>query len=191
MIKKIFIAILFFLITSCDQGSQGQSNSSNLSIIKVFSSLTCPHCADFHEKIFDNLDREYIAVGKIKFRHIAFPLDLAALNAEKILRCKSEQDIDYQLLSEIYKKQNKWAVGSDIKLINISIKEIGKKFNLKEDEMNSCLEDKNLEDKILNERIEAQKNYKISSTPTIYINDKKYEGKRDYKSLKKEIDKVL
>ena len=69
MIKKIFIAILFFLITSCDQGSQGQSNSSNLSIIKVFSSLTCPHCADFHEKIFDNLDREYIAVGKIKFRH--------------------------------------------------------------------------------------------------------------------------
>ena len=57
--------------------------------------------------------------------------------------------------------------------------------------MNSCLEDKNLEDKILNERIEAQKNYKISSTPTIYINDKKYEGKRDYNSLKKEIDKVL
>ena len=191
MIKKMFTAILFFLIASCDQVSQGQSNSINLNTIKVFSSLTCPHCADFHEKIFDNLDREYIAVGKIKFRHIAFPLDLAALNAEKILRCKSEQNIDYQLLSEIYKKQDKWAVGSDIKLINISIKEIGKKFNLKEDEMNSCLEDKNLEDKILNERIEAQKNYKISSTPTIYINDKKYEGKRDYNSLKKEIDKVL
>ena len=57
--------------------------------------------------------------------------------------------------------------------------------------MNECLVDKIIEEKILNERIEAQKNYKISSTPTIYINEKKYEGKRDYKSFKKAIDKLL
>ena len=57
--------------------------------------------------------------------------------------------------------------------------------------MNSCLADKNLEEKILKERIEAQKNYKVKSTPTIYLNKKKYEGKRDYKSFKKAIDKLL
>ena len=57
--------------------------------------------------------------------------------------------------------------------------------------MNKCLADKSLEEKILNERIEAQKNYKISSTPTIYVNEKKYDGKRDYKSFKKTIDKLL
>ena len=57
--------------------------------------------------------------------------------------------------------------------------------------MNRCLVDKDLEKKILNERIEAQKNYSVKSTPTIYLNKKKYEGKRDYKSFKKEIDKLL
>ena len=57
--------------------------------------------------------------------------------------------------------------------------------------MNKCLADKELEKKILNERIEAQKNYKVSSTPTIYLNEKKYEGKREYNAFKKEIDKIL
>ena len=57
--------------------------------------------------------------------------------------------------------------------------------------MNKCLVDKDLEETILNKRIEAQKNYKVRSTPTIYLNKKKYEGKRDYKSFKKAIDKLL
>ena len=82
-------------------------------------------------------------------------------------------------------------MGSQIEVINESIKKIGKDFNLTEDQMNSCLTDKDLEKKILNERIESQKNYKVKSTPTIYLNQKKYEGKRDYKSFKKAIDKLL
>jgi len=94
-------------------------------------------------------------------------------------------------LTEIYKEQNKWAVGSDIKVINESIKKIGIKFNLTENQMNNCLADNDLEEKILNERIESQKNYNVKSTPTIYLNKKKYEGKRDYISFKKEIDKLL
>ena len=94
-------------------------------------------------------------------------------------------------LTEIYKKQNKWSVGTNIKVINESIKKIGKNFNLTEDQMNRCLADESLEEKILNERIEAQKNYKVKSTPTIYLNKKKYEGERDYKSFKKAIDKLL
>jgi protein-disulfide isomerase len=159
--------------------------------VKVFSSLTCPHCADFHGKIYEDLKKEYISFGKVKFEHVGFPLDLAALNAEKILQCGNSSLTDFKFLTEIYKKQNKWAAGSDIKIINNSIKDIGKMFALTEDEMNNCLTDQSLEEKILNERIEAQKNYKISSTPTIYINDKKYEGKRNYKSFKKAIDKLL
>ena len=94
-------------------------------------------------------------------------------------------------LTELYKKQNKWAAGLDIKVINESIKKIGKEFNLTDTQMNKCLINKDLEDKILNERIEAQKNYKIKSTPTIYLNKKKYEGKRDYKSFKKAIENLL
>ena len=135
--------------------------------------------------------KKYINFDKIKFEHHSFPLDLAALNAEKILQCNTSSQVNFVFLSEIYKKQNKWSSGTDISTINNSIKAIGKKFNLTEDEMNRCLADKDLEEKILNERIEAQKNYKVSSTPTVYVNKKKYKGSIDYTSFKKVIDKIL
>jgi len=191
IIKNIFLLFFFFITVNCDQSSQSKNNANKIVIVKVFSSLTCPHCADFHLKIYEKLEREYISVGKVKFEHHSFPLDLSALNAEKILQCNANSQINFKFLTEMYNKQTKWAVGSDINKINNSIKVIGKKFTLKEDEMNKCLADKGLEEKILNERIEAQKNYKISSTPTVYINEKKYEGSRDYKSFKKAIDKFL
>ena len=191
IIKNIFLLSLFFLFINCDQSSQSKNNSNNIITVKVFSSLTCPHCADFHGKIYEELEKEYISVGKVKFEHHSFPLDLSALNAEKILQCGADSQINFKFLTELYKRQNKWASGSDIRIINDSIKAIGKEFALGEDEMNKCLADKNLEEKILNERIEAQKDYKVSSTPTIYINEKKYKASRDYKSFKKVIDKLL
>jgi protein-disulfide isomerase len=196
MIKKnLTLFILFFSILN-----PLFANESNLLTIgsvdskvtiKVFSSLTCPHCASFHEKIFKKLKNEYIDTGKVKFEHHGFPLDLAALNAEKLLRCVNNKEKSFELLDEIYKEQNQWAVGSDINKINESIKKIGLRFKLKEDIIDKCLQDEKVADQILNERINAQKNYKISSTPTIYINKKKYEGKHDFKSFKKSLEKLL
>ena len=191
IIKNIFLISVLFIFTNCDQPTQSKNSSNDIVIIKVFSSLTCPHCADFHGKIYEELKKEYINMGKVKFEHHAFPLDLAALNAEKVLQCTNDSKNNMSFLTEIYKKQNKWAVGSDIKIINKSIKKMGKEFNLTENQMNKCLTDKDLEKKILNKRIQAQKNYKVNSTPTIYLNKKKYEGKKDYKSFKKAIDKLL
>ena len=191
IIKNIFLLSLFLIAVNCDQSSQSKNKNNSMVIVKVFSSLTCPHCADFHGKIFEELKEEYISIGKVKFEHHSFPLDLAALNAEKILQCNANSQVNFKFLTEIYKKQNKWAIGTDINIINTSIKSIGKDFDLTEGEMNKCLASKELEEKILNERIEAQKNYKISSTPTIYLNEKKYEGSRNYKSFKKAIDKLL
>ena len=190
-IKNIFLIYLFFILVSCDQVSQSKNSSNSIVVVKVFSSLTCPHCADFHGSIYKKLAKEYISIGKVQFEHHAFPLDLAALNAEKILQCKAGTQTNMNFLTKIYKKQNEWAAGSDIKAVNESIKKIGKEFDLTENQMNACLANKSLEEKILNERIEAQKNYKVKSTPTIYLNKKKYEGKRNYKSFKKEIDKLL
>jgi protein-disulfide isomerase len=191
IIKNIFLISLFFIFVECDQTTQSKNSNNSIVVVKVFSSLTCPHCADFHRTIYEKLENEYINIGKVKFEHHAFPLDLAALNAEKILQCTTDTQTNMDFLTEMYKKQNKWAVGTDIKIINESIKKIGGEFNLTEGQMNKCLNNKDLEEKILNERIEAQKNYKIKSTPTIYLNKKKYEGKRDYNSFKKAIDKIL
>ena len=195
MTRKIINIIFFILIASKAIASEDSvlkiGNEEAKITVKVFSSLTCPHCATFHLNIYSKLKNQFIDKNLVKFEHHGFPLDLAALNAEKILRCEKNNQLKFQLLSEIYKKQNKWAVGSDINKINESIKKIGLNFNLKENDMNKCLKDDNAQDEILNERIEAQKKYKIQSTPTVYINEKRYEGNHEYKIFKKEIEKSL
>ena len=191
--KFIKTTLLIFLITTSYSESKILSiGSANAKVtVKVFSSLTCPHCATFHNSIFNKLKEDYIDKGLVKFEHHAFPLDLAALNAEIVVRCTANNDEKFKLLEEIYKKQSSWAVGSDINKINTLIKKVGSNFNLSEDKMDACLKDTNVQDIILNERIEAQKKYKIDSTPTIFVNEKKYLGKVDYKNFKKIIDKNL
>ena len=190
----IYIALFFFLITfSVNAENKILSIGSNNAkiTVKVFSSLTCPHCANFHTNIFEKLKEEYINHNLVRFEHHSFPLDLGALNAEIIVRCHLDNNKRFKLLGEIYKKQNKWAVGSDINVINELIKKIGLDSGLSDAKMNKCLEEDSVQDQILNERIEAQKKYKIQSTPTIFINENKYENDHDYKSFKKVIDKLV
>ena len=171
ILKTVFVLIFIF---------SAQAESKILSIgspdakvtVKVFSSLTCPHCATFHTSIFNKLKKEYIDEGLVRFEHHAFPLDLAALNAEVVVRCQTDNEKKFKLLEEIYNKQTFWAVGSDINKINDLIKKVGLDFDLTEEKMNACLENSNVQDEILNERIEAQKKYKIESTPTIFVNEK-------------------
>ena len=192
---KFFYKILFFIFLTFSVNAENKilaaGDPGAKIIIKVFSSLTCPHCANFHTNIFENLKNEYVDKGIVRFEHHSFPLDLAALNAEIIIRCHSNNNKRFQLLGEIYKKQNQWAVGSDIIKINDSIKKIGLKSGLDINKMDNCLKNENTQDFILNERIEAQKKFKISSTPTIYINDRKYKDEHDYNSFKKYLEKLL
>ena len=194
-INNLFCKILFFILFAFSVNAENKileiGKSDAKITVKVFSSLTCPHCANFHENIFENLKKEYIDKGIVKFEHHSFPLDLAALNAEIIIRCHTDNNKKFQLLGEMYKKQSQWAVGSDINIINESIKKIGLDSGLKNNKMDDCLNSEIAQDEILNERIEAQKQYKIQSTPTIYINKKKYKGEHKYKPFKKAIEKLL
>ena len=175
-IYKIIFFVLILFPVNAENKALNIGNIDSKITIKVFSSLTCPHCANFHKNIFEELKKEYIDNGSVRFEHHAFPLDLAALNAEVIVRCHADKNKKFQLLGEIYKKQKRWAVGSDINIINELIKKIGLESGLENAKMDKCLKDEEVQDQILNERIEAQKKYKIKSTPTIYINEKKYEG---------------
>ena len=188
---KLFFLIFFTSIVQAESKILSMGSPDAKVTVKVFSSLTCPHCASFHTEVFNNLKKEYIDKGLVRFEHHAFPLDLAALNAEIVVRCQTNNDKKFELLEEIYKKQKFWAVGSDINKINSLIKKVGVSFDLSEDKMNTCLNDDITQDEILNQRIEAQKKYKIESTPTIIINEKKYTNKVDYKKFKKIIDKNL
>ena len=188
---KIFLIIFLSFVVSAESKILSIGNINAKVTVKVFSSLTCPHCANFHNTIFENLKKDYIDKGLVKFEHHAFPLDLAALNAEVVIRCQANDDKKFKFLDEIYDKQKIWAVGSDINKINELIKNIGLKFDLSNDQMDDCLKSEAAQDEILDQRIDAQKKYKIESTPTIIINGKKYTSKVDYETFKKIIEKNL
>jgi len=194
-ISKIFFNLIFLWIIAFSAEAENKILSKGKGdakvVVKVFSSLTCPACANWHSKIFYQLKKDFIDEGLVKFEHHPFPLDLAALNAEIILRCHVDNNNRFELLSKIYEKQSIWAVGSDINKINDSIKKIGSQVGLGGDEMNRCLENDKFQDEILNQRIEAQKKYKIEATPTVFVNNKKYTGKSDYLKFRKVIEKNL
>ncbi len=189
-----FKTLLIYLITLSVYAENNilSIGSTNAKVtVKVFSSLTCPHCASFHNEIFNNLKNDFIDNGLVRFEHHAFPLDLAALNAEIIVRCHVDNIKKFKLLDKIYEKQKVWAVGSDIDKINELIKKVGLETDLENKKMDECLADEEAQNNILNQRINAQKNYKIESTPTIFINEKKYSSRVDYEEFKKAIEKKL
>jgi len=158
--------------------------------IKVFSSLTCPHCANFHIEVVPEIKKKYIESGKAQIIFIDFPLDQAAFNASKLLHCL-DQKKQISFLDIIYETQNKWASGSSINDINKNLKKIAKDFGISSEQFDTCLVNKVISDKILNDRIEANKKYSIDSTPTIIINEKKLEGSANFKNIKKKMEKII
>ena len=194
--KKIIIFFIFLLfqtsIVSADSANEIKrimigNKDAKITII-TYESLTCSHCANFHINVYPELKRDYIDTGiaKIEFRH--FPLDIAAFNASKISQCKN--DGRSEILDSLYLNQTKWVKGKTIEEVNENLKKFLKSegFNL---DFNKCTTNKNIEDFILNDRIEGVKKFKVNATPTIIINDEKFEKSLNYKNLKKTVQKLI
>ena len=190
--KKIFIILVLILSFSTDVIAEIQrivSGNKNAKVtIIAYESLTCSHCADFHKDIYPKLKKEYLDTGlvKIEFRH--FPLDMAAFNASKIAQCKNDQNL--KILEKLYLNQKMWLKGNTIEQININLKTLIKNEGFEVD-FEKCINDKEIEDYVLNDRIEGTKNYNINSTPTIIINEKKFEKSLNYKNLKNSLEKLI
>lgn len=165
---------------------EGNENSE-IKII-VYESLTCGHCANFHNNVYPDLKREFIDTSLISIEFKNFPLDLAALNASKLAHCKN--DGSSMVLHYLYKFQSEWIKGSNILDINNNLKKILQSKNI-DLNFESCINDKNIEDFILEERISGSRQFDIQSTPTLIINNKKFEKKLNFKNLKKTIEKML
>jgi protein-disulfide isomerase len=160
---------------------------AKVSII-VYESLTCGHCAEFHKEVYPKLKKDFIDNGLAKIQFRSFPLNLAAFNASKIAHCKNDGKSD--LLHFLYENQKKWVRGETIEDINKHLKNLVLK-NESELDFESCLIDKNIEDHVLNDRISGVKKFNIDSTPTLIINDKKFDNPHNYKKLKKTIEKLI
>ena len=156
--------------------------------IIVYESLTCGHCADFHKEVYPKLKKDFIDNGFVKIEFKSFPLDLASLNASKIAHCKNDGKSD--LLHFLFENQKKWVRGETIEDLNKHLKNLVLKNEIGLD-FENCLVDKNIEDHVLNDRINGVKKFNIDSTPTLIINDKKFDNPHNYKKLKKTIEKLI
>ena len=154
----------------------------------VYESLTCSHCANFHKDVYPKLKDEFFDKGlaSIEFRN--FPLDIAALNASKLAHCKNDGKAN--ILHFLYFKQEEWLKGNTIEELNSNLKDVIKNENFGLN-FEKCLADKNIEDHILEDRIEGANKFKINATPTIIINDEKFEKALNFKNLKKAIEKLI
>ena len=206
--KKILLIFVIFL-SSCspsDDNKKSDKSSNNAIeisgeikrisvgnidakiIIITYESLTCSHCADFHKDVYPQLKKDYIDTGlaKIEFRH--FPLDIAALNASKISQCKQDQGLN--ILESLYSDQQAWVKGGSEDEINKNLKKFinQKGFSI---DFDKCVNNKEVEDFVLNDRIEGAKNFDVNATPTIIINNKKFDKSLNYKNLKKFLEKLI
>ena len=190
--KKLLSLLVLFLACTTNVFAEINrivSGNKNAKItIIAYESLTCSHCADFHKDVYPLLKKDYIDTGlaKIEFRH--FPLDIAAFNASKISQCKQDQGLN--ILESLYLDQQAWVKGSSAEEINKNLKKFisQKGFNI---DFDKCINNKEIEDFVLNDRIEGTKNFKVNATPTIIINNKKFEKSLNYKNLKKSLEKLI
>ena len=185
----IFIAIFGLISSSSAEATRITSGKENAKItIIAYESLTCSHCADFHKKIYPQLKKDFVDPGlvKIEFRH--FPLDAAAFNASKIAQCNEQQSLE--ILESLYTNQKDWIRGKTVAELNDNLKKFINNKGYKID-FEKCINDKEIEDFVLNDRIEGAKNFKVNSTPTIIINNKKFDKSLNYKNLKKTLEKLI
>ena len=195
--KKIFLSLFILLIafnakviaddlSSVKRITEGNKNAP-VTII-TYESLTCGHCADFHKNVYPKLKKEFIDSGlvKIEFRH--FPLDVAALNASKISQCTNNGNS--KILHFLYSNQEKWVKSQTIDEINEDLKKLLKdKYPTLDFE--KCVNNKIVEEYILNDRIDGVKKFKVNATPTIIINNKKFDKPLNFKNLKEIIEKLI
>ena len=190
--KKLFLFLILIFGLSTGVSAEIKrivSGNQNAKItIIAYESLTCSHCANFHKDVYPSLKKDFIDKGlvKIEFRH--FPLDIAALNASKISLCKQDQSLE--ILEKLYSNQQAWVRGKEIEDVNNNLKEFLKNAGFDID-FEKCINNKEIEDYVLNDRIEGTKNFKVNSTPTIIINNEKFEKSLNYKNLKKTLEKLI
>jgi protein-disulfide isomerase len=209
---KFIILISFLFVASCDQKNESEKKASSENLendqkvlldsikrisegdenakitIIAYESLTCGHCADFHKNVYPGLKKDFIEKGlvRVEFRH--FPLDVAAFNASKIGQCNNDGKSD--IMHTLYSGQKNWVKGKTPEEMTKYLKKFLIDKGIKLD-FEKCLADKAIEDYVLNDRIEGVKKFKVNATPTIIINDKKFEKALNYKNLKKYLEKLI
>ena len=200
IIEKFFINIIFLLISTIAYSDEksalflsendfviGDENAP-ITIIE-YASMSCSHCADFHVNTLPQLKDEYIDTGKVKFVFRDFPFNYPALLGSMTMRCISDS-VRYDYMNALYKLQKNWVVRENIKTKQ-ELYKIMQSGGMSKKDFDSCIQNIEIENDILEGVMLAQKEFNIKSTPSFLVNDYLIEGNKSIKEFRQIIDKIL
>ena len=154
-----------------------------------YASLSCSHCADFHNNTLEDLIKEYVDTGKARIVFRDFPFNHPALLGSMVLRCIPE-DVRYDYMNVLFQLQPKWVVRENAKSTQ-ELYKIMQSGGMTKEEFETCTNNVELENTILQGLIAAQNEFNIQSTPSFLINGNLVEGNKSIKEFRQIIDKIL
>ena len=188
--KLIIVIVLFFQISTLYSNENEKiiplrilGNSDAKIIIEEYASMSCGHCASFHNKYLSEIREKYIDTGKAKLIFNDFPLDRSAMFGSMVSQCMNDKQF-FPVISRLFQKQLEWVQSDDIVQ---AIYKVLKPLGIKEEKIISCLENTEINKKRWDNLLEARKfamdKKNVESTPTFFINGQKVEGKFDINTL--------
>jgi protein-disulfide isomerase len=157
--------------------------------ITEYASMTCPHCAAFNEQVFPKIKAEFIDTGKVRYIFREFPLDIKAAAGSMLSRCIANGDASkyFAVTDLLFKSQADWVMKNTTE----SLSRIGKQAGLSQQQVDDCLKDQALLDKIAADQKYASEVLKVDSTPTFFINGDKIKGEASIEEFEKKINPLL
>jgi protein-disulfide isomerase len=157
--------------------------------ITEYASMTCPHCANFNEQVFPKIKSAYIDSGKVRYVFREFPLDIKAAAGSMLARCIAKDDAPkyFAVVDLLFRQQNEWVTKNTTETLT----RIGKQAGLSQQQVEDCLKDQALLDKIAADQKFANEVLKVNSTPTFFVNGEMLKGETTFEEFSKRIDSLL
>ena len=199
-LRLSFLLILIFLVSRV-------SNAEDSSVLNItendfvignidapitiieYASMSCSHCASFHNDTLPELKKEYIDTGKVKFVFRDFPYNFPALLGSMMMRC-TPNEVRYDYMNALYKLQNQWVLEENAKTTQ-ELYKIMQSGGMKKEDFEACINNTDLENKIIQEIIDAQEEFQIKNTPSFLVNGNLVAGNKSIKEFRQIIDKIL
>ena len=169
---------------SLEELTLGDSNAP-ITIIE-YASMTCSHCAEFHNKTYPDLKKNHIDTGEVKFIFREFPLDKLAMATSMLARCV-DNEISMAFIEILFKNRDRWISENALN----ELKNFSKQAGLDSNEFDACLNNQQLLDDLIAGKEKAIEDYKINSTPSFIINGEVVSGNKPYSFFKSKIEEIL
>ncbi|MBE7183576.1 MAG: DsbA family protein [Methylobacterium mesophilicum] len=154
--------------------------------IVEYASMTCPHCARFHETTLPAIKQKYIDTGKVRLIMREFAFDPRAEAGFMLARCSGDKY--FPMIDVLFRQQMQWAGGDNAR---DALLQLSKLAGFTQATFESCLTDQNLLNQIRSVKDRAANDFKVDSTPTFFINGKVYKGALPVEQMSAIIDGLL